>query len=68
VAVLLVELLVAVVADLEDAVFDAKGVGEVLAQRSLGDFDGPTGEVLAVEQRHPVLVLGHRGGKGHHGH
>jgi hypothetical protein len=41
VAELLVEPVVAIIADLEDAVLDSEGVGVVFTEGPFGDFDGP---------------------------
>ena len=54
---LAVEALVLVVADLEQAVFDAEGVAEVVAEIVLGDLRRPAFEVLAVEQDDPVFLV-----------
>jgi hypothetical protein len=43
-----------VVADLQEPVFDAEGVVEVLAQLVLRELDRPVGEVAPVEQLDPV--------------
>jgi len=51
------ELLVAVVGDLQDAVLDAEGVGEVVAELVAGDLRLPAAEVPAVEDRDPVLLF-----------
>ena len=45
---------VLVVGNLEQAVFDAEGVAVVVVQLVAFDFDGPTVEVLAVEELDPV--------------
>src|SRR5262245_61932827 len=59
VAELLVKRVVLVVAYLDQAVFDAKRVTEVLAKVVPGNLRRPAVEVLAVEQRFPlVLVVG----------
>ena len=58
VAEVAVELLVAVVGDLENAVFDAEGVGVVVSEGTFGDFDGPAGEVLAIEEGDPLWFSG----------
>ena len=54
---LAVETLVLVVADLEQAVFDAEGVAEVVAELVLGDLRRPALQVLAVEQHDPVFLV-----------
>src|SRR5215216_6727319 len=56
-AELFVELAVPVVAHLEYAILDAKGVRVVLARRMLGDLGGPAGKVAAVEQRVPLALV-----------
>ena len=53
---LVVEVLVAVVGDGEQAVFDAKGVGVVVAGFMVADFGGPATEVAPVEKRGPIAV------------
>lgn len=58
VSVLLVKLLVAIVAHLQDTVFDAKRVREILPQRPLRDLDRPPGQILAIEERNPLRLLG----------
>jgi hypothetical protein len=58
----LIELLIAIVADFEDAIFDTESVREVLTQRSLGDFDRPAAQVFAIEERHPFRFLGSESG------
>ena len=56
---LAVELGILVVGDLQDAVFDAERVAEVLAGVVALDLGFPAVEVLAVEERDPA-VLGRR--------
>ena len=53
-----VEGLVLVVTHLEQAVFDAKGVRDVVAERMAGDLRRPSVEIAAVEQRDPFLFAG----------
>jgi len=60
VAELPVEALVLVVAHFEQAVLHAEGVAEVVAQVVLGDLRSPAGEILAVEENLPVLLVGVR--------
>ena len=50
-----VEGLVLVVGNLEDAVFDAERVGVVVAQVVAGDLGRPAGEILAVEEADPAI-------------
>ena len=57
---LAVEALVLVVAHLEQAVFDAEGVAEVVAELVFGDLRRPALQILAVEQHDPVFLLGRR--------
>ncbi len=52
------EFVIAIVADGEEAVFDAEGVGEVFADGVAGDLGSPAGEVLAVEKGEPVFFVG----------
>ena len=51
---------VVVVGDAEDAVFDAEGVGVVVAGVVAGDFGRPAGEVAAVEELDPLAGVGRR--------
>ncbi len=62
VAILLVKLLVAIVAHLQDAVFDPERVRKVLPQRPLRDLDRPPGQILAIEERNPFSFVS--GGQG----
>ena len=57
-----IELGIVVVADLDDAVLDAKGVERIFAEGVLGDFDGPALEVAPVEQGNPPGGGGGSGG------
>src|SRR6476659_2864703 len=54
---LFVELSVFVVRHLDNAVLDAERVAVVLAERMLGDLDGPAAQILAVEQRVPLARI-----------
>ena len=56
VAELAVEFVVLVVGDFQHAVLDAKRVAEVVAQLIALDLRRPAGQVLAVEQGHPLAV------------
>ena len=49
-----------VVAHLEQAVLDAEGVAEVVAEIVLGDLRRPARQVLAVEEDDPVFLVGVR--------
>ena len=53
---LVVETLVAVVGDGEQAVFDAKGVGVVVAGLVVADFGRPVVQVAPVEKCDPIAV------------
>lgn len=50
---LAVEFVVFAVVDFEDTVFDEEGISVVFTEWMLGEFRGPTVEVLAVEERNP---------------
>lgn len=53
-SVLIIELFVVVVADFEDTVFHAEGIGEVFSEGVSCDFYGPAVEVFSVEKRNPL--------------
>ena len=53
-----VELVVLVVRDLQQAVFHAEGVPEVVPQFVTGHFNFPTCQVLAVEKLLPLTFRG----------
>src|SRR5690606_1966440 len=53
----IVEAPIAVVRDHETAVFDAKRIGVVLAERMTGDLRRPAIEAPAVEKLDPLLAL-----------
>ena len=70
VAEALAKVVVTVVAHLQQAVFDAEGVFEVITQIKGANFRGPAGKVLAIEKLEPfaglrtgILCLGQRGCK-----
>jgi hypothetical protein len=48
--------LVLVVANLEQSVFDAEGIAEIVAEIVLGDLGHPALEVGAIEQDDPVFL------------
>src|SRR5262249_16547768 len=53
----LIELGIAIVRNLENAVFDAKRIPEVVAQLIALDLDLPAIEVLAIEKGNPALGI-----------
>ena len=64
------KIVVTVVAHLQQAVFDAEGVFEVVTQIEGANFRGPAGKILAIEKLEPlaglrtgILCLGQRGCK-----
>jgi hypothetical protein len=59
-----VELVVTVVAHLDDAVLDPERVAVVFAQGMLVDLDGPARKILPIEQRMPFTRV-HGGRPGH---
>ena len=54
---LAIEVWPVVIGDLEHAVFDAEGVAVVRAEWMAGKFWNPVGQVVAVEQTHPLLRI-----------
>lgn len=57
VAVLVAEIIVAVVSHLHHAIFHAEGIGEVVVEVVAGDFHIPAIEVFAIEQLAPFFLV-----------